>query len=88
MAETLPGKRDSLYSAILKEERVIQVVLPDNYQPGSKEKYDVLYLLDGDSNLPATSAIQHFVENESQMPPVIMVAVFNTDRRTRPTLPA
>jgi len=79
-AQDLPGKRDSLYSDILKENRIVQVVLPENYKPGSPEKYDVLYLLDGESNLKSISAIQQFTQNESYMPPLIIVAVFNTDR--------
>jgi predicted alpha/beta superfamily hydrolase len=79
-AQQLPGKRDSLYSSILKEERVFQVLLPENYHPGSAEKYDVLYILDGDSNLKTTSAVQHFSQAESYMPSIIMVAVFNTNR--------
>ena len=80
MAQNLPGKRVALQSEILKEERIIQVLLPEGYKPGSQEKYDVLYLLDGDSNLQTISAIQQFIQNHSGMPPVIMVAVFNTDR--------
>lgn len=59
---------------------MFQVLLPENYQPGSAEKYDVLYILDGDSNLKTISDIQQFAKNESYVPPVIMVAVFNTDR--------
>ncbi|SFV00400.1 alpha/beta hydrolase-fold protein [Pseudoduganella namucuonensis] len=80
LAQNLPGKRDSLYSDILKEERVIQVLLPENYKPGSEEKYEVLYLLDGDSNLKSIAAIQQFAQSESYMPPIIIVAVFNTNR--------
>src|ERR1035437_2543167 len=79
-AQNLPGKRDSLFSNILKEERVIQVLLPESYKPGSEEKYDVLYLLDGDSNLKYISALQQFAQIESYMPPIIIAAVFNTHR--------
>lgn len=79
-AQNLPGKRDSLYSAVLKEERVIQVLLPENYKPGSAEKYDVLYILDGESNLKTISDIQQYAQNEAYMPPIIMVAVINTNR--------
>lgn len=79
-AQDLPGRRDSLYSGILKEERIIQVLLPETYKPGSAEKYDVLYILDGDSNLKSISAIQQFAQSESHMPPMILVAVFNTHR--------
>lgn len=79
-AQNLPGRRDSLHSGILKEERIIQVLLPESYKPGSAEKYDVLYLVDGDSNLKSISAIQQFAQAESQSPPMIIVAVFNTHR--------
>ena len=80
IAQNLPAKRDSLHSAILKEERVFQVVLPESYKPGSTEKYDVLYVLDGDWNLKSAADVQQFAQNNSYMPPVIMVAVHNTDR--------
>ncbi|MGM9486856.1 alpha/beta hydrolase-fold protein [Ideonella sp. YS5] len=86
-AQDLPGTRDSLYSGLLKEERVFQVLLPEKYRPGSEEKYDVLYILDGDSNLKSISAIQQFAQAEAHLPPMIMVAVFNT-HRDRDMLPA
>lgn len=79
-AQNPPGKRDSLYSEILKEERAIQVVLPENYKPGSAEKYDVLYILDGEWSLKFISPIQQFVQENAGMPPIIMVAVLNTNR--------
>ncbi|MFS2016478.1 alpha/beta hydrolase-fold protein [Massilia sp. CT11-108] len=79
-ARELPGKRDSLHSVVLNEDRVIQVLLPENFNPASGQKYDVLYILDGDGNLNTISDIQQFAQNESYMPPVIMVAVFNTNR--------
>jgi len=77
-ARELPGKRDSLQSTVLKEERAFQVLLPENFDPG--QKYDVLYILDGDGNLNTIADIQQFAQNETFMPPVIMVAVFNTNR--------
>lgn len=79
-AENLPAKRGALYSAVLKEEREIRVILPDNYKPGSAEKYDVLYVLDGESNLKTAADIQQFAQNETYMPSIIMVAVVNTNR--------
>ena len=80
MAQNLPGKRDALRSEILKEERVIQVLLPEKYQPGSADKYDVLYLLDGDWNMRYAAEIQQYLQNESYLPPMIIVAVMNTSR--------
>lgn len=79
-AQNLPGKRDSLHSAALNEERVFQVLLPEDYKPGSGQKYDVLYILDGDSNLKDTAAIHQFAQNSNYVPSMIMVAVFNTNR--------
>ena len=79
-AQDLPGKRDSIQSAILNEKRVLQVVLPEKYKPGSKVTYDVLYVLDGDWNTKLIADIQHFIESESYMPPIIIVGVLNTDR--------
>jgi predicted alpha/beta superfamily hydrolase len=49
-AQDLPGKKDSINSTILNQKRFVQVVLPSNYKPGSADKYDVVYVLDGDSN--------------------------------------
>jgi len=39
---------DSVYSNILKEERSVKVILPETYKPGSSEKYEVIYLTDGE----------------------------------------
>jgi len=76
----LPGKRDSIKSAILNEKRVIQVVLPSKYKPGSADKYDVLYVLDGDWNTQLAKDMQNFIEGEAYMPPTIIVGVLNVDR--------
>jgi predicted alpha/beta superfamily hydrolase len=78
-AQDLPGKRDSIQSAALKEKRYLQVVLPRNYKPGSADKYDVLYVLD-DGNTKTINNVQQFIEDEGFMPPTIIVGVLNTDR--------
>src|SRR5579859_5069222 len=49
-SQDLPGKRDSIKSSILNEERFIQVVLPEKYVTLATEKFDVLYVLDGEWN--------------------------------------
>jgi predicted alpha/beta superfamily hydrolase len=79
-AQDLPGKRDSIQSTILNEKRVIQVVLPQSYKPGSKDKYDVLYVLDGDWNTKTATDVERFIEGEAYMPPTIIVGVLNVDR--------
>ncbi|MGY0035510.1 hypothetical protein [Pedobacter sp. NJ-S-72] len=47
-AQDLPGKRDSINSVILKEKRLIQVILPEKYKKGTIDKYNVIYVLDGE----------------------------------------
>lgn len=79
-SQDLPGKRDSIFSEVLKEKRIVQVLLPKDYKPGSSSKYDVIYLLDGKDNITLFSQIQQFLEKENYVPPVILVGVFSTKR--------
>ncbi len=79
-AQQTPGVRDSVYSKVLGEKRFVQVVLPENYRPGSGEKYDVLYLLDGDGMTAEAAPIQHYAEQQGFMPATIIVGIFNVDR--------
>lgn len=75
------GKLDSLYSDILKEKRLLQVFVPQQYKPGSADKYDVLYVLDGGNwNTGLINKVQPFVEGEGYMPPTIVVSVLGIDR--------
>lgn len=80
------GKLDSLHSAILNQERLIQVFVPAGYKPGSTQKYDVLYVLDGGNwNTGLVSQVQRFVEDEGFMPPTIIVSVMGIDRNVELT---
>jgi len=75
------GILDSLHSDFLKEERLIEVFIPQNYKPGSADKYDVLYVLDGGNwNTGLIKNVQHFLEGESYMPPTIIVSIMGIDR--------
>jgi predicted alpha/beta superfamily hydrolase len=56
------------------------VVLPEKYKAGSNDKYDVLYVLDGEGNTRTAADVQYFIENEGYMPPVIIVGIINVDR--------
>lgn len=73
------GVRDSVVSQVLNEERKLQVYLPDGYR-GGEQKYPVIYLLDGDGHFHHTTGIVSFLTQQGRMPPVIIVAVPNTDR--------
>ena len=55
-------------------------MLPAKYKPGSADKYDVLYVLDGDWNTQLAKDMQNFIEGEVYMPPIIIVGVLNMDR--------
>jgi len=80
------GKLDSLHSAILRQERMIQVFLPAGYKAGDGKKYDVLYVLDGGNwNTGMASRLQSFLENEGFIPPTIIVSVMGIDRNVELT---
>jgi len=75
------GKLDSINSRILNQRRLIQVFTPRNYKPGSADKYDVLYVLDGGNwNTGLIAQVQNFVEGQGYMPPTIIVSVLGIDR--------
>jgi CubicO group peptidase (beta-lactamase class C family)/predicted alpha/beta superfamily hydrolase len=69
---------DSLYSNNLKEKRPIKVILPKKYNPGSTERCDVLYVLDGEWNTSLTEKVYEFLEYGKFIPTnLIIVSVPN-----------
>jgi predicted alpha/beta superfamily hydrolase len=83
---------DSIYSNILQEERSLKVILPDTYKPGSSEKYEVIYLTDGEWVAELFPFIYRFAKGENYVPAVIIVAIPNTyinkaNQRDRDFLP-
>lgn len=74
----LPGIKDSIWSASLKEQRMLQVQLPKEYKPGSSEKYSVLYLLDGEWNAGLMQQVQAWSRQWEFTPPIIMVGIVNS----------
>lgn len=92
ISQTSVGISDSLYSNVLNEQRSLKILLPDEYKPGSSDKYEVIYLCDGEWNLETFSFIYNFAKGENFVPPVIFVAVRNTyikgmNQRERDLLP-
>src|SRR4030095_5627553 len=79
------GKVDSVYSTVLKEQRKIWVYVP-NMNSGlqnSKQRFPVLYLLDGDAHFNSVvGMIQQLsqVNGNTIFPEMILVAIPNTDR--------
>jgi uncharacterized protein len=66
-------------SQVMGETRQILVRTPASYGTGS-QKYPVLYMTDGDRQLPHTVATTDFLSREGRMPEVIVVGISNTDR--------
>lgn len=73
------GTTYTLESAKLKETRTLLVHTPPGYDAGT-DRYPVLYLLDGEAHFAHTSAAVDFLAVQGRIPPLIVVAVTNTDR--------
>ncbi len=91
-AQNNPVINDSIFSKVLNEERDVKIILPDSYKPGSDEKYEVIYLTDGEWVSDLFPFIYRFAKGENYVPPVIMVAIPNTylntvNQRDRDFLP-
>lgn len=76
------GKIDSVYSTVLKENRKVWIYLP-NSEPNNKQRYPVVYLLDGDGHFQSVvGMIQQLsqVNGNTIVPEMIIVGIPNTDR--------
>jgi predicted alpha/beta superfamily hydrolase len=79
------GKKYSMHSNVLKEERSYWVYLPNSYDESNKKQaYPVLYLLDGDLHFQSASGVVQFmssgINGNCQIPEMIVVAIPNTNR--------
>ncbi len=92
LAASLPiGERVKFNSTYLKEEREIQVLLPESYQSNKQANYPVIYLLDGDYIFHGVSGMLDFLANKAQLiPDVILVGIADkgTDRYRQYMTPA
>lgn len=79
------GHTDSVHSAILNEQRVINVTLPEGYDEKAKATYPVIYLLDGaidEDFIHIAGAVQFSSFSWVQrLPPSILIGIANTDRK-------
>lgn len=75
------GKKFTIQSKILNATKDIQVYLPNSYST-SKEKYPVLYLLDGQRFFTNAVAIQKSLRSPIALPEMIVVGI-NSKRTTR-----
>ena len=76
-AQEQPVIRDSIYSNILQEKRAIEIKLPDAYKAESTNKYDVIYVTDGEWAMTPFSFIYKWAEDEDFVPPAIIVSIPN-----------
>ncbi|WP_234571565.1 alpha/beta hydrolase-fold protein [Rhodohalobacter sp. 614A] len=78
------GKKHSLYSKFLDEEREYWVHLPDSYEDTTyaPQDYPVLYVLDGDKQFHLLTGIQNFLSEGlyASIPEMIVVGILNTHR--------
>jgi predicted alpha/beta superfamily hydrolase len=74
------GEAKSFRSAILNEDRELQIALPETYGRTTIH-YPVLFLLDGSSHLLHASATARFLASaRNRIPEMIVVAIPNTNR--------
>ena len=74
---TLPPLTDSIESKILNETRGIQVKMPNDYKPGSGQKYEVVYILDGEWYYDLVPFTYNFAESAKYLPKSIFVLIRN-----------
>jgi len=74
------GEANSFHSAILNEDREVQIVLPESYSR-TAISYPVLFLLDGSSHLLHAAATTRFLASaRNRIPEMIVIAIPNTNR--------
>ncbi|MEQ3690875.1 MAG: alpha/beta hydrolase-fold protein [Flavobacterium sp.] len=76
------GVLDSLYSKKLNEFRKIYVQLPDNYNPNKKDKYPVVFILDGEILLPTVANFQNYYSG-GFTPEMVLIGISNDKNRMR-----
>jgi predicted alpha/beta superfamily hydrolase len=76
------GSKDIIYSKILNEQREIWVYVPSSASDTiySKQRYPVVYLLDGDSHFASVVGMIQQLSSANVCPEMIVVGIPNTDR--------
>lgn len=79
MAQNKTTTRDTIYSEILKEKRMMEVLLPETYKPDNKERYDVIYVLDGEWNTKIVWQVYEYLASKLLVPKNIIVSIPHND---------
>jgi hypothetical protein len=75
------GRAFTIQSAILKEQRRINVAFPASFfLSAPSRRYPVTIVLDGEASLPAAASVADELTRNGQIPEAIIVAIENTDR--------
>lgn len=76
------GEVHPLRSAVLEQDRVLNVYLPDGYSPDSAAKYPVIYVLDGTHNedFPHIAGLVQFMNMYELLPKSIVVGIANNGK--------
>lgn len=79
--EVVIGKKDSIYSKVLKEGREIWIhVPPQDTSIFQRKTYPVVYLLDGSAHFPAVVSMISQLSSNRLCPEMIIVGITNTNR--------
>lgn len=85
------GETRTLHSAILAEDRKLNILMPDGYSPDSAARYPVIYVLDGaaDEDIFHLGGLVQFASMPwvGWLPPSIVVGIANVDRKRDFTYP-
>lgn len=85
------GVTETIRSERLKEDRLLNIALPQGYHPDSSARYPVIYLLDGsaDEDFIHITGLAQFAAFEwiAWVPPSIVVGIANVDRKRDLTYP-
>jgi predicted alpha/beta superfamily hydrolase len=76
-AALLPAKSDSVESLVLGQHRAIELYLPEESVKDPKQRFETLYVLDGDWNAKIVTDVVAFMRQLGMLPPVIVVSVPN-----------
>jgi predicted alpha/beta superfamily hydrolase len=76
-AQLLTAKQESIYSNVFKQNRPVEFYLPKEFEKDAAQRYETLYVLDGDWNTQIVVNTVTFMRQVGFIPPVIVVSVPN-----------
>lgn len=76
-ATFLPPISNAIESTVLRERRAIEVYLPEEANKDPTQRFDTLYVLDGDWNTKLVVDVVQFMHELGLMPPIIVVGIPN-----------